>query len=195
MLIPRQQNLWTITTRKKTRFCVSFFVLVRFCSAKPVACGRVTERARETRLRFPLHTFPSLRYAGVRTTKVVGNHNTKKTRFCVSFFVLVRFCSAKPVACGRVTERARETRLRFPLHTFPSLRYAGVRTTKVVGNHTRLQKPMAFEGCPLPQLTNTAVPWYNETPKQVWIFLEHCLHFSPRIRQGVRRFFIKRNDG
>ena len=130
MLIPRQQNLWTITTRKKTRFCVSFFVLVRFCSAKPVACGRVTERARETRLRFPSHTFPSLRYAGVRTTKVVGNH-------------------------------------------------------------TRLQKPMAFGGCPLSQLTNTAVPWYNETPKQVWIFLEHCLHFSPRIRQGVRRFLLR----
>ena len=104
MLIPRQQNLWTITTRKKTRRSVSFFVLVRFCSAKPVACGRVTERARETRLRFPLHTFPSLRYAGVRTTKVVGNH-------------------------------------------------------------TRLPKPMAFGGCPLPQLTNTAVPWYNKTPK------------------------------
>ena len=130
MLIPRQQNLWTITTRKKTRRSVSFFVLVRFCSAKPVACGRVTERARETQLRFPLHTFPSLRYAGVRTTKVVGNH-------------------------------------------------------------TRLQKPMAFGGCPLLQLTNTAVPWYNETPKQVWIFLEHCLHFSPRIRQGVRRFSLK----
>ena len=30
---------------------------------------------------------------------------------------------------------------------------------------TRLQKPMAFGGCPLPQLTNTAVPWYNKTPK------------------------------
>jgi hypothetical protein len=55
---------------------------------------------------------------------------------------------------------------------------------------TRLQKPMAFGGCPLPQLTNTAVPWYNKTPKQVWIFLEHRLHFSPRIRQGVRRFLL-----
>ena len=94
MLIPRQQNLWTITTRKKARFCVSFFVLVRFCSAKPVACGRVTERARETRLRFPLHTFPSLRYAGVRTTKVVGNHNKKKTRGSVSFQLV------KKVPCG-----------------------------------------------------------------------------------------------
>ena len=72
-----------MTTRKKTRFCVSFFVLVRFCSAKPVACGRVTERARETRLRFPLHTFPSLRYAGVRTTKVVGNHILTKRYRCV----------------------------------------------------------------------------------------------------------------
>ena len=81
MLIPRQQNLWTITTRKKTRRSVSFFVLVRFCSAKPVACGRVTERARETQLRFPLHTFPSLRYAGVRTTKVVGNHKNRLKRY------------------------------------------------------------------------------------------------------------------
>ena len=112
-----------------------------------------------------------------------------------SFFLERRFCCAKSVACGRVIEREWGNPQRFPPHTPPSLRYARVRTTKPVGNHTRLQKPMAFGGCPLPQLTNTAVPWYNETPKQVWIFLEHWLHFSPRIRQGVRRFFIKRNDG
>ena len=62
---------------------VSFFVLVRFCSAKPVACGRVTERARETRLRFPLHTFPSLRCAGVQTTKVVGNYIKNYRYRCV----------------------------------------------------------------------------------------------------------------
>ena len=39
--------------------------------------------ARETRLRFPLHTFPSLRYAGVRTTKVVGNHIKNYRYRCV----------------------------------------------------------------------------------------------------------------
>lgn len=35
----------------------------------------------------------------------------------------------------------------------------------LIWHDTRLQKPMAFGGCPLPQLTNTAVPWYNKTPK------------------------------
>ena len=34
-------------------------------------------------------------------------------------------------------ERARETRQRFPLHTFLFLRYAGVRTAKVVNSHKR----------------------------------------------------------
>ena len=55
---------------------------------------------------------------------------------------------------------------------------------------TRLQKPMAFGGCPLPQLTNTAVPWYNKTPKSVWIFLEQRIHFSPRTFIGARRFLL-----
>ena len=78
------------------------------------------------------------------TTKVVGNH--KKERHphgCLSFLER-RFCCAKSVACGRVIERARETRQRFPLHTFPSLRYAGVRTIKPVGDHKTPSEGMGF---------------------------------------------------
>ena len=44
----------------------------------------------------------------------------------------------------------------------PTLKAA---SSNPVGRTTHLQKPMAFGGCSLPQLTNTAVSWYNETPK------------------------------
>ena len=52
--------------KKDTHTGVFLFLERRFCAAKSVACGRMTERARETRVRFPLHTFLSLRCAGVR---------------------------------------------------------------------------------------------------------------------------------
>ena len=63
--------------------CLLF--LVRFCYAKPVACGRVMERERGNPQRFPPHTPLSLRYAGVRAVKAVDDHQ-RKTRVSVSFF-------------------------------------------------------------------------------------------------------------
>ena len=65
--------------------CLLF--LVRFCYAKPVACGRVMERERGNPQRFPPHTPLSLRYAGVRAVKAVDDHQ-RKTRISVSFFLV-----------------------------------------------------------------------------------------------------------
>ncbi len=48
-----------------------------FCYAKVVACGRVIEREWGNPQRFPPHTPPSLRWAGVQTTKPVDNHKKK----------------------------------------------------------------------------------------------------------------------
>ena len=65
--------------------------------ARLVACGRVIERARETRLKFSLHTFPSLRWAGVQTTKHVGSHKRKETSERMSlFFWCGDFVARKP---------------------------------------------------------------------------------------------------
>ena len=97
-----------------------------------------------------------------------------------------------PKNCGSMQLRCRRFATIFRRNVLgPRLHTVERRYNKTCGQLHSLQKPMAFGGCPLPQLTNTAVPWYNETPKQVWIFLEHCLHFSPRIRQGVRRFLLR----
>ena len=95
-----------------------------------------------TRQRFPPHTPPSLRWAGVQTTKPVDNH--KKRDACGRLFFwsrVRRFCCAKPVACGRTTERARETRLRFPLHTFPSLRPEEIPAAEAAGKRARAGAP------------------------------------------------------
>ena len=108
--------------------CVSSFLERHFCCAKVIACGRMIEREWGNPQRFPPHTPPSLRYAGVRTTKPVGDHKKERHPYGCLSFLEQHFCYAKVVACGRVTERARETRQRFSLHTFPSLRYAGVQT-------------------------------------------------------------------
>ena len=66
--------------KRKTPVGVSFFLEQHFCSAKVVACGRAIYHARETRLRFPLHTFLSLRYTGVRTDSKTceQSHNTRR---------------------------------------------------------------------------------------------------------------------
>ena len=53
------------------------FLERRFCCAKSVACGRVIEREWGNPQRFPPHTPPSLRWAGVQATKPVGNHKKK----------------------------------------------------------------------------------------------------------------------
>ena len=53
------------------------FLLAQFCVAKPVACRWAIKRARKKRRSFLLHSFPSLRWAGVQTTKPVGNHKKK----------------------------------------------------------------------------------------------------------------------
>ena len=53
------------------------FLVRRFCCAKVVACGRLIEREWGNPQRFPPHTPPSLRWAGVRATKPVGNHKNK----------------------------------------------------------------------------------------------------------------------
>ena len=60
--------------RRDTRMCVSSFLERHFCCAKVIACGRMIEREWGNPQRFPPHTPPSLRWAGVRTTKPVGNH-------------------------------------------------------------------------------------------------------------------------
>ena len=52
-------------------------MLAQFCVAKPVACRWAIKRARKKRRSFLLHSFPSLRWAGVQTTKPVGNHKKK----------------------------------------------------------------------------------------------------------------------
>ena len=57
--------------------CVSSFLERHFCCAKVIACGRMIEREWGNPQRFPPHTPPSLRYAGVRTTKPVGDHKKK----------------------------------------------------------------------------------------------------------------------
>ena len=63
-----------------------------FCAAKNRAAQArpLIERARETRQRFPLHTFPSLRHAGVQTTKPVGNHKKENHPFGWFFFLEYR---------------------------------------------------------------------------------------------------------
>ena len=69
--------------------CLSFLEQ-HFCYAKVNACGRVIESAGETRLRFPLHTPPSLRWAGVQTTKPVDNHKKKHHPSGWCFFRVLR---------------------------------------------------------------------------------------------------------
>ena len=63
--------------RRDTRMGVSSFLERHFCCAKVIACGRMIEREWGNPQRFPPHTPPSLRWAGVRTTKPVGNHKKK----------------------------------------------------------------------------------------------------------------------
>ena len=52
---------------RDTRKCVSYFLEQHFCCAKVLACGRMPERERGNPQRFPPHTPPSLRCAGVQT--------------------------------------------------------------------------------------------------------------------------------
>ena len=54
--------------------------------ASLVACGRVIERARETRLKFSLHTFPSLRYAGMQTAKPADSQKEDHSKGVAFFF-------------------------------------------------------------------------------------------------------------
>ena len=60
------------------------------------------------------------------TTKPVDNHKREPPKGWLSFGA-ADFCGAKISAAngGPLIKRARETRQRFPLHTFLSLRYAG----------------------------------------------------------------------
>ena len=111
----RQQSLWAVTKRNTIRQDGVFFLECRgprleraraqrekraggtfWCpcacrgAAAPraslVACGRVIERARETRLKFSLHTFPSSRYAGVQTAKPVDNQKEDHSKGVAFFF-------------------------------------------------------------------------------------------------------------
>ena len=63
--------------RRDTRMCVSSFLERHFCCAKVIACGRMIEREWGNPQRFPPHTPPSLRWAGVQTTEPVDNHKKK----------------------------------------------------------------------------------------------------------------------
>ena len=101
-------------------------MLAQFCVAKPVACRWAIKRTRKKRRSFLLHTFLPLRWAGVQTTKPVSNHKREPPKGWLSFGA-ADFCGAKISAAngGPLIKRARETRQRFPLHTFLSLRYAG----------------------------------------------------------------------
>ena len=75
----REASSSLVARSKKERHphgCLSFLER-RFCCAKSVACGRVIEREWGNPQRFPPHTPPSLRWAGVRATKPVGNHKNK----------------------------------------------------------------------------------------------------------------------
>ena len=58
-----------------------------FCSAKVVACGRVIEREWGNPQRFPPHTPPSLRCAGVRQQNLwaVTKRNTIRIGWCFLF--------------------------------------------------------------------------------------------------------------
>ena len=100
---------------------------------------------------------------------------------------LLRLFFKMPKICAIPTKPLRRRAFRLDGLITPTLKAAG---SNPVGRTTHLQKPMAFGGCPLPQLTNTAVPWYNKTPKSVWIFLEQRIHFSPRTFIGARRFLL-----
>ena len=54
--------------------------------ASLVARGQVIERARETRLKFSLHTFPSLRYAGMQTAKPADSQKEDHSKGVAFFF-------------------------------------------------------------------------------------------------------------
>ena len=77
------------------------------------------------------------------------------TRILWFFFKMAEICATS-------TKPLRRRAFRLDGLITPTLKAAG---SNPVGRTTHLQKPMAFGGCSLPQLTNTAVPWYNETPK------------------------------
>ena len=86
-----------------------------------------------------------------------------------------------PKNCGSMQLRCRRFATIFRRNVLgPRLHTVERRYNKTCGQLHSPPKAMAFGGCPLPQLTNTAVPWYNKAPKSVWIFLEHRIHFSPR---------------
>ena len=76
--------------------CLSFLVQ-HFCYAKVVACGRVTEREWGNPSKVPPSHSPSLRWAGVQTTKHVGSHKRKETSERMSlFFWCGDFAARKP---------------------------------------------------------------------------------------------------
>ena len=57
-------------------------------------------------------------------------------------------------------------------------------TTKPAGNYTRSKSPWLLEVCPLPQLTNTAVPWYNKLQNKCgffWSIASIFRHASDRV--------------
>ena len=74
-----------VPTRKKTPFCVSFFVLVRFCSAKPVACGRVTEREWGNPSKVPPSQSPFLAVCRSADNKTCGQTQKSHSRQGMAF--------------------------------------------------------------------------------------------------------------
>ena len=113
--------------------CVSSFLEQHFCCAKVIACGRMIEREWGNPQRFPPHTPPSLRYAGVRTTKPVDDH--KKERHpcgCLSFLER-HFCCAKVIACGRMIEREWGNPSKVPPSHSPFLAVCGSANNKACG--------------------------------------------------------------
>ena len=98
--------------KKDTHTGVFLFLERRFCAAKSVACGRMTERARETRLRFPLHTFLSLRWVGVRF--FVSDESLSLPKVMKGYSAprrgsLSSFCLRRPLFFQQRKKRGKET--------------------------------------------------------------------------------------
>ena len=112
-LIRRQQNLWVIT-KITTHPGGDFFAC---SSARGFLQRKKPGRARKTRLRFPLHTFPSLRYAGVRTTKPAPSHK-KKTPSVRMVFSFWNAAGRLELAASTGAERVKSRGKGFPQRSF-----------------------------------------------------------------------------
>ena len=115
---------------------------------RPCVCGRSSSgrarpcqgRGSEFEPRRPLHKKQDHPMGGpvfCDTQRAEARKGTSAARKTCRGHVLVPVCvsrrgsaASEPRRLRAVIERARETRLKFSLHTFPSLRYAGMQTAK-----------------------------------------------------------------